>query len=838
MDQLEPLNNRLSPSQDRPLLARNVTTRLESDSKSWLLILDNADNYDLFVKTAGGGKAISNYVPREGRVLITTRDPRFQGTVAAAKDGLHVKPMDTSEARDLFMKSIPLHLASQSSPIMVNELLDLLGNLPLALAQAAANIADQQRPVQDYIAAYREKRNRPLLMKEPALDLETQDTRTSRQSILATYEISFEDLERGHPSSARCLNYFGFFHWQKIPEFCIRALPGLRELDDQSFRNTIKRLLHLSMIEETPNRDGSEYSVHPVIHERISDRLSGEEKRSFLSDSITIVLSRYPKIHMKSIGEDSVSCGYLQSHALIQNKLATEIDLKSENLARLNHRCAKFLRCSGMTFDSVHLATQAVAMGQEVWGPHSRRTIGACVERIACLNADAQYQEGYNASKSAMKNLESNKLDNEVMDGRYYLTLRRDILDHMSRACRGLRKYEEAEETMNDLLSNDPPDDMAASLNDRVYVAHALLKQGKFREAQKLNNELLHWFDERQQMAHRFFFLRTYSQKASILVGMRKGSGTEPSVVLNDDEERVILQIKRDVFFETWATFPITDLNVWRGCKSLLGELSLKGETLEAAKILESMLAKAVASRLRLEGRTLLEFGDTLGIGLSVINSLHGIRDARQNHPGLPIAQLFVQIVELVGTASRRHWRGSLSLYKFSRIFLLLGESSKAEELLREALQDVILEEDRSHEGLIHYCLMLAIARQGRTDDARRYRDTHLALISPEESIYGDLDWVLQLDKKEKELFDKAKGIIAARERKVPENWWTKHRETLNRAQLRYGPLVPEGAEGDPGPSGDASDTTETDKKQKRKSRGLEGLIGKFHKTSLPSLHA
>lgn len=40
------------------------------------------------------------------------------------------------------------------------ELLALLGNLPLAITQADANIniADQQRPVRDYIAAYREKR--------------------------------------------------------------------------------------------------------------------------------------------------------------------------------------------------------------------------------------------------------------------------------------------------------------------------------------------------------------------------------------------------------------------------------------------------------------------------------------------------------------------------------------------------------------------------------------------------------------------------------------------------------------------------------------------------------
>ncbi len=259
---------------------------------------------------------------------------------------------------------------------------------------------------------------------------------------------------------------------------------------------------------------------------------------------------------------------------------------------------------------------------------------------------------------------------------------------------------------------------------------------------------------------------------------------------------------------------------------------------LEAAKILESMLAQAVDSRLRLEGRTLLVFTATLTIGVRVILSLHRTRDARQNHLGLSIAQLFVQMIELVGTASKRLWRGSSPLSNFSVIFLLLGESSKAEELLREALQDVILEEDTSDEGLIHYYLMLAIAQQGRTDDARRYRDTHLSLIAPKVSTFGDLDERLQLDREQKEIYDKAKSIIATRDSKVPESWWTEHRKTLNRAQLRYGLLVPERAEEDPGPSGDASDTTETDKKQKQKSRGLGSLIGKFHKTSLSSPHA
>ena len=837
MDQLEPSKTHVSTSQDRPLLARNVTARLERDPSSWLLVLDNADDYNLFVGKTRAGNAISSYVPKEGRVLITTRDPRFRGTVAAAKDGSHVKPMDTGEARDLFTKSVPPHLASQSSLAIVDELLELLGNLPLALAQAAANVADQQRPVHDYIAAYRDKRNRISLMAQPVLDVETEGFRTSGQSILLTYEISFEDLERNHQLSARCLNYFGFFHWQKIPVSFIRALPGLAKLDDQSFRDTIKHLLHLSLIEEISYHDGSEYSVHPIIHERISNRLSPKDKRSYLNDSVAVMLSEIPDWVLDGSRKYTATWRYLQSHALLQVNFATENNLKSEALALLNLRCAAFLRISGMTFDSVQLATQAVAIAQDICGPYSRRTIGACVQKIGCLIADSRFREGYNESKFAMERLDSAKLDNEAMSDEECLMLHADVLRTRAYACAALGEYKEAEEIANELivLSRDLPEDTEANLERRYAVGLNLIKQGKYQEAQKKNNELLSSMDEQQRSAYKTVSLRIYALKAVILSGRRQGSEFEPAVILDHDEERAILQICRDVFEGHWAIPLITDISVWTSCTHLLSELSHKRETPEAEDILMRIMTEAVESGFRLEGQMVQTFSMTLMYGLGVIDSLHGTGDARQQPPGLPIANLFVQMIELAGTALTRHRPGSGPLRSFAIFFSRLGDSQRAEKLLCEALQDNRTEQNKRLEGLIHYDLMLAIALQGRADDARRYRDTHLALITPEESKQGNLDQKLRLISEEKELYDKAKGILAARNSKVPESWWTENRVALNRAQLRYGLLVPATAEEDRGPYGDASDTAE--KKQKRKSRGLGGIIDKLHRTSPSNPH-
>ena len=826
IDELESLKDHENPSQDRQSLARKVTIGLEKDPTSWFLVLDNADNHDLFIKTTGGRDSISSYLPKIGRVLITTRNKLFQGTITAAKDGLQVKPMEAREARELFQKSITDDLAHHSSTGTVDELLSLLGNLPLAVAQAAANIADQQRPVHEYIKAYREKKNRMPLMEQPTLDLQTEDSRTSRQSILVTYEMSFEYLEQKYQASARCLNYFGFFHWQRIPEACIRALPGLRELDDQSFRNTMKHLLHLSMIEATWDPDGHEYSVHPVIHERISERLSLEAKISFLNDSITVMSSIFPDYQDKE-REYYATGQKLQPHALLQIDLATDIGIKTEKLALLNRLCAMFLSTSGMTSHSVRLATQAVAIGRDFWTPGSSWIMESYIVKLYCLAANGQSQEGLNESIAAIELLGSAILQGEAMSIQGYLSFR-DILSDMRVFCGSLGKVKEIQEIGNyltrleTLMDISESDKVVTSLKRRSRDVESLLLQGRLQEARRANSELLDSMDEQQRTIHREMFLLFCLHKAIILRQMRYGSDAESAVVLNDEEERAILPILRDVFAGHRAAHLITNYYVWLSCAYLLDELCAKGEAREAAEILVSILTTAVESGLLLEGEIIQSFAETVCSGFRVIDLLHGTVDAREGSPGLSIAELFVQIIEPASSASKNRW-GLRPLYECSRLFLLLGNFQKAEDSIREALRQAKLEDFRLIERPLHYILMISIARQGRIDEARRHRDTCAALIAPLETALGSLDDRMQQARQEKELYDKAKHIITGQHKKVSESWWAENRVMLNRLQLRYGPLVPTTAENN---SGSFERTSHSpDKEQKGKPRALRNLV-------------
>jgi hypothetical protein len=64
---------------DQPAILEKTHDFLEETFQNWLLVLDNADSLDNFVKASDNETSISKHMPRRGRILITTRDPRVLG---------------------------------------------------------------------------------------------------------------------------------------------------------------------------------------------------------------------------------------------------------------------------------------------------------------------------------------------------------------------------------------------------------------------------------------------------------------------------------------------------------------------------------------------------------------------------------------------------------------------------------------------------------------------------------------------------------------------------------------------------------------------------------------
>ncbi|KAL6717746.1 hypothetical protein ACLMJK_003831 [Lecanora helva] len=215
------------------------------DRKSgrWLLILDNIDNPDLLSEAGDAGQGghgtrvdgerrqpMSAYLPQSqnGSVLVTSRSKDVALKLVEEKDIVAVQPMAAAHARSLFEKKLgPLYQGDNAA-----ELAAALEFMPLAIVQAAAYIS-QRSPrysVEQYLEEYRKSDRK----KTSLLDYEGGQLRRdweARNSIIITWQISFEHIRQKRPSASDLLSLISFFDRQGIPEVLVRNRAEIRNND-------------------------------------------------------------------------------------------------------------------------------------------------------------------------------------------------------------------------------------------------------------------------------------------------------------------------------------------------------------------------------------------------------------------------------------------------------------------------------------------------------------------------------------------------------------------------------------------------------------------------------
>jgi hypothetical protein len=102
---LDPKAGNATSFLNQDVLLGRTTGLMEQTADSWFLILDNADNLDEFTWSPDNPKGIDVHLPKTGRILLTTRDPRFEGEFAPVNNSLRVDVIDNSKARMLLTVS-------------------------------------------------------------------------------------------------------------------------------------------------------------------------------------------------------------------------------------------------------------------------------------------------------------------------------------------------------------------------------------------------------------------------------------------------------------------------------------------------------------------------------------------------------------------------------------------------------------------------------------------------------------------------------------------------------------------------------------------------------------
>jgi hypothetical protein len=204
---------------------------------------------------------------------MTTRSREVALKLVEQNDIVVVEPMDEVHAIALFEKK----LGMQSNSIDIAELAAALEFMPLAIVQAAAHIS-QRAPrcsVQQHLEEFRKSDRK----KTGLLNHEGGHLRRdweAKNSIITTWEISFDYIHQARPSAADLLSFMSFFGRQGIPEDLVRrgrADVGdeksndedstSESISDDGFEDNILTLRNYSFI--SANADKTTFEIHRLV---------------------------------------------------------------------------------------------------------------------------------------------------------------------------------------------------------------------------------------------------------------------------------------------------------------------------------------------------------------------------------------------------------------------------------------------------------------------------------------------------------------------------------------------------------------------------------------------
>lgn len=191
----------------------------------WLVILDNADDARVLLETPStseqANKSVFNArldcIPlcNHGRLLVTSRTTEAAKQLVDWRDIIAVGVMDENQASSLLRNKVGVGYIKQHALELARE----LDFMPLALTQAAAYIC--QSAGRCTIQRYLEKLVYCNVSDESVLDMDETDLRRDRESsnsIMLTWQISFDHIREISPSAADLLSLMSFFDRQAIPE--------------------------------------------------------------------------------------------------------------------------------------------------------------------------------------------------------------------------------------------------------------------------------------------------------------------------------------------------------------------------------------------------------------------------------------------------------------------------------------------------------------------------------------------------------------------------------------------------------------------------------------------
>jgi tetratricopeptide (TPR) repeat protein len=496
----------------------------------WTMILDNVDDVETFFPSRQDtedateqSSSLATYLPQScnGSILITSRirdaAARLTGGYTSIKD---VFAMDEGQGLQLLRHKLPEALHEDGAMM---DLLQALGYMPLAITQAAAYINRRAHmTIARYLSEFRANdQRRESLLHQDAGDLRRDQSASN--SVVTTWQMSFERIRRERPSATELLSLMSFFSPQAIPEQTLREYkwvsakldtPFDEEEADRAFDEDLDTLYTYSLVTVTGTTGNDRMcDMHALVQfcTRVWLSSSGETER-WKEVFIKLLAQEFPDGDY----ENWKQCQRLIPHVEWLYDAKPASDEMLEAWAEVLSNAAWYLLRMGNYQTAEAVARKAIAAQECVLGPDSPQTLVTVTVLAVVLDRQERYAESEQLNRRALRSREQSYGKHD------YATLK-SMSNLASVLCRQ-GKYAEAEKLSHEALVSCEREFGVwhpITLKNIEYLALLLQHQGNYEEAEKLNRRAMEG-SEKQLGAYHPDTLISVKNLASVLHAMRR----------------------------------------------------------------------------------------------------------------------------------------------------------------------------------------------------------------------------------------------------------------------------------------------------------------------------
>ena len=501
----------------------------------WLLIIDNADDSDMFFKRTppldrSTSSSLASYLPSSqlGCILFTTRDLKAAMKLTEGNASIiHVLEMGPIESRQLLTRSLLKQPGDDDD--CLSKALELLAHLPLAIKQAAAFMAANTMSVPRYMELFQSAENKKVnLLSE---DFETNGRYDNIQNaVMTTWLVSFDQISKRDKVAAEYLKHMSLMSEKSIPRNFLNTAyvneasqhddykvetEWPNEVDDLQVEKSIGTLAAYAFITKTTT--GDSYDLHRLVSLSMRTWLQRENISTMYATQVVVRLNTIfpaPKYENKSL--------WLEYLPHTRHILSTEVNSKGVAAkAQLLRNVAQAFLLLGNYEESEKYYEQALEMSKMLFGNEHLITLETMNELALGLGVQGKGDE---AEKMHRQTLELRK---KVQGKEHPHTL--GTMNNLALALAGQGKYDEAEvmhrqtlELREKVLGKEHPHTLGTMNN----LATALTGQGKYEEAEVMHRQTLKLTEKVLGKEHQHT-LRSMNNLAFVLQNLEKYEESE-----------------------------------------------------------------------------------------------------------------------------------------------------------------------------------------------------------------------------------------------------------------------------------------------------------------------